>query len=149
MRKKQKITCTENLFGHNYTVADDENSVELASAVELDWTSRQRRLKQCYWFRAPRISLDQLADTARGLVNTDGRFQFDIWRTEHSWEASLKFEDEMDATTWAWSRAHYWQKWDAAQEKQLLQQLRSRPKKARVTKDGRVKVTVQVTTLSD
>jgi hypothetical protein len=149
MRKKQKIVHTSDLFGHNYSLTDGENSVQIATGVEQDWTGRQRRIKQAYWFRAPRITDDQLADTARGLENTDGRFQFDIWRNEDRWEASLKFEDEMDATTWAWSRAHYWQKWDAAQEKEYLKGLRSKANRARVTKDGRVRVTVQVSTLSD
>jgi hypothetical protein len=57
----------------------------------------------------------------------------------------------MDAATFVWGHTEMWMKWDDAQEKDLKQQIKAsnKPLRAKVTKDGRVRVKVTVTSLED
>lgn len=148
MRKKLSISRNSNVFGHSYQLLS-EPPITLAANLEQDWTVLNRsRLPKYFWFRAPKISALQLEDTVKGLANLEDRFCFEVWQNGQVFDASLKIVDETDAETWAWSYAHYWQKWSKNQEQEWRSSINSKPR-VKVNSKGQVKITVQVSTLAD
>jgi hypothetical protein len=109
--------------------------------------------------RASRSSITGfgLRTTAENLIHLEDRFKLEIWATlkddnqDPMFDASLKIVDQMDAATFVWGHTEMWMKWDDAQEKDLKQQIKAsnKPLRAKVTKDGRVRVKVTVTSLED
>lgn len=150
MRTKVEIEHKSDVLGHNYSFEVAPNRVQLAQGMEEDWTKLNRtRLKKYFWFRAPKITQDQLADTVKGLANLEKPFSFEIWQNEAQLDASIKISDENDAAMWGWSYAHYWQKWSKDAEREYLSDLKRKPQKVKVNKDGTVRVKVQVSSIKE
>lgn len=150
MRTKIAIDHTSDVLGHSYSFEVAPDRVQLAQGMEEDWTRLNRaRLKKYFWFRAPLVTQDQLADTVKGLANLEKPFSFEIWQNESRLDASLKISDEGDAALWAWSYAHYWQKWSKEAEREFRAGLKSKAQKVKVNKDGTVRVKVQVTSITE
>jgi hypothetical protein len=150
MRTKIKIDHTSDVLGHSYSFDLERDHVALAQGLENDWSALNRtRLSKYFWFRAPLITQEQLADTVRGLANLEKPFVFEIWQNEAKLDASLKISDDNDAALWAWGYAHYWQKWSKEAEKEFKNDHQRKPQKMKVNKDGTVRVKVQVSTIQD
>lgn len=162
MREKLTWAHTENVLGHTYHLQVGSETWEVASNLEKDALSKNRSLRKCFWFRAPKISLSRLSTTLEFLDSFDGAFCLEAWvnrpteaevtrnsRAEPWFDASLKVGDETDAATLAWSLTEIWMKWSKAQEQEFKQDLK--PKKAlkvTVDKDGNVRVKGKITTSS-
>jgi hypothetical protein len=149
VRKRQKIHHQKSILGHSYHVDTADGPYELANGLSEDWTQLAGRVSEnYYWFRAPTITLAQLADTVQCLHSMSGKFELALWADGDKFDASLKVTDELDAAAWAWSFAHFWAKWSPEQEKEFQAAKKSKPK-LRVGKNGTVKVKVQVSTIED
>jgi hypothetical protein len=149
MRKQIRFEHAENMFGHTYSYqTPDHTMITVLENTEADWMHNHKRVvKPYFWFRAPTISVSQLAVTMRDLCDLATSYELKVWHSDRGLDASLKITDEMDAATWAWSHTEIWAKWSDSQEKEFVQSLK--PRKLKVNKDGSVKVKVSVTTLQD
>lgn len=150
MRKQIKIAHSETMFGHTYHTQVNDQLLILATNLESDWKKLQGRVnKDYFWFRAPKITVTQIAHSMKHLCDLSNKFDFRIRHDAQSntWDASLKLSDEMDAANWAWSHTEMWTKWSAAQEKAHVQSLK--PAKIKVSKSGRITVRTTVTTITD
>ena len=65
------------------------------------------------------------------------------------WDASLKMTHEGDVENLAWTLTEIWMKWNSEQEDELKGKFNAKPLKARVTKDGRIRVRATVTSIQD
>ena len=149
MRKRIKIHHQHSILGHSYHVETAEGRYELANGISEDWSKLQGRVStDYYWFRAPTITLAQLSDTVQCLHNMSDKFELAIWADGDKLDASLKVTDHVDAAAWAWSFAHFWAKWSPEEEKEFKAAKKSKPR-LRVSKNGTVKVKVQVTSLGE
>lgn len=161
MRNRLLMFRSKSILGHSCHMAWEDQKWNLVDNQETDFLENQRRIKQgYYWFRAPKITLDQLTTTAQNLSHVEDKFQLDVWASTKdqdlsldkvTFDASLKFQDQIDAATFAWGHTEMWIKWDQDQENQLKKQMKNehKPLVARVGKDGTIKVRVQVETLDD
>lgn len=158
MRTRLIMFRSKSMFGHSCEMAMGDQKWTLVEHQETDFLKKQGRIKEgYYWFRAPKITLDQLSTTAENLAHLEGKFQFDVWATfkeqgaEATFDASLKFLDQIDAATFAWGHTEMWMKWDQAQEDELKQAFKNagKPLKGKLTKNGTIRVKVQVDTLGD
>lgn len=153
MRKKMKFHKSENILGHTCEIVQGDQKFVLVSHSETPVLAQKARVKSgYYWFRAPRITLEQLEITAQNLAHMEHKFEFDIWMHTQDpynpqFDASLKISDPTDAATFVWAHTEMWIKWDSEQEKSLLSQ--HKPVKVGKNKDGSVCVTVTVSTLED
>jgi hypothetical protein len=146
------------MFGHSCEIAMGDQKWTLVEHQETDFLKKQGRIKEgYYWFRAPKITLDQLSTTAENLAHLEGKFQFDVWATfkeqgaEATFDSSLKILDQMDAATFAWGHTEIWMKWNQEQENDLKKAWKSiaKPKAVKVTKNGTIRVTIEQSSLSD
>ncbi len=158
MRKRLSFKRSHNMLGHTCHISTGDHKFVLVENQEQDFLKKNKSIQeQYYWFRAPRITLDQLRTTAENLIHLEDRFKLEIWATlkddnqDPMFDASLKIADQIDAATFVWGHTEMWMKWDDAQEKDLKQQIKAsnKPLRAKVTKDGRVRVKVTVTSLED
>ena len=158
MRKRLSFHRSHNMLGHTCHVATGNHKFVLVENQDQDFLKKNKNLgEQYYWFRAPKITLSQLSTTAENLAHLEDRFKLEIWASfkepdqDPKFDASLKIADQIDAATFAWGHTEMWMKWDAAQEKDLVKQLKSsnKPLSGKLTKDGKVRVTVTVSTLED
>jgi hypothetical protein len=151
MRQKLKFQFDQTFFGTQVTLIGSNKNVVLAQDLDRNWQSNNQKLKNnFYWFRAPRITQEDLGHTVQGLVQMQGQFELEVWENQCDvMDASLKIADQTDAAEWAWTHTSIWQKWSQDAEKEFLAQQKPKATKIKVNKDGSVKVNVQVTTLSD
>jgi hypothetical protein len=149
MRKQIRFNHTENMFGHTYTYQLPEQEViSVLENHDQDWLINHKRVsKPYYWFRSPRMSVQQLSITMRDLCDLAAPYELKVWHSDQHLDASLKISDEMDAAAWAWSHTEIWAKWSESQEKEFVSSLK--PRKLKVRKDGTVKVTVTVSSIQD
>lgn len=158
MRNRLLMFRSKSMLGHSCEMALGDQKWLLVEHQETDFLKKQARVKQgYYWFRAPRITLDQLRQTAQNLAHVEDKFQFDVWATAQqdsqdvTFDASLKFQDQIDAATFAWGHTEMWIKWDQAQEDDLKRSIKSagKPLVAKITKNGTIRVKVKVDSLED
>ena len=158
MRNRLLMFRSKSMFGHSCEMAMGDQKWTLVENQETDFLKKQGRIKDgYYWFRAPKITLDQLSITAQNLAHVEDKFQFDVWATikdegvDATFDASLKFLDQIDAATFAWGHTEMWMKWDQAQEDELKQAFKNagKPLKGKLTKNGTIRVKVKVETLDD
>lgn len=148
MRTPVTFDHTENMFGHSYSYTHNgETHVVVANADAAWHTNNKRVTKPYFWFRAPTISKQALAQTLRNLSDLSHKFEFKLWQSDKGLDASLKIKDDMDAAQWAFSHTESWAKWSDAEEKAWLTE--QRPRKLKIRKDGSVKVKVTVSTIQD
>lgn len=162
MREKLTWTHSEGVLGHSYALTARSDSWTVAENLDNESLAKNRSLRKCYWFRAPRISLERLATTLDFVDSFDDSFDLEVWvnrpteaelektpKAECWFDASLKVTGAGDAATLAWSLTEIWMKWDKAQENEFKQNLK--PKKAlkvKVDKDGNIRVQGKVTATS-
>lgn len=149
MRKQIRFDHTENMFGHTHTYQlPDTDVVTVLENHELNWQVNHKRVsKPFFWFRAPKISVAQLAVTMQDVCNLGAPYELKVWHSDKGLDASLKITDDMDAAQWAWGHTEMWAKWSDAQEKEWV--AAQKPRKLKVLKDGTVKVKVTVSQISD
>lgn len=140
------------MFGHSYGITTKNGDVQLVENLENDWMmhQRQRITKPYYWFRAPTITPTQLAQTMQDLVGLEAACQLLVWENHKGeLDASIKFKSEMDTAAFAWSHTEMWAKWSDAEEKQLVLNTKSSNKRLNISKNGTVKITVDVSHIPD
>lgn len=152
MRKQIRFDHTENMFGHSYSYQlPDSDKVTVLENHELNWKVNHKRVtKPFFWFRAPKISVAQLAVTMQDVCNLGAPYELKVWNSDKGLDASLKISDDMDAAQWAWGHTEMWAKWSDDQEKEFIASLKSRKApKLKVDKHGNIKVKVTVSQISD
>jgi len=149
MRKQLRFKHSESMFGHTYAYElPDQPKVTVLENHEFDWRENHTRVNQnYYWFRAPKITQDQLRITMQGLCDLASPFELKVWHSDRGLDASLKMSDLMDATSWAWSHTEMWSKWSPEQEKEWVQS--NKPRKLKVRKDGSIQVRVTVSEIEN
>jgi hypothetical protein len=151
MRKKSKLTVTENMFGRSFELkCGDQVHTLVTNQQDGQWLRKGNLGTANYWwFRAPSISVEQLGQTVRSLAHMQHAFEFHVWYTDNKLDASIKISDEIDAATFAWSHTEMWMKWSTQAEAELSKGRRPTPAlKATVDKNGKVRVRGQVTVTS-
>jgi len=148
MRNKLKLVHESNMFGTRVLLQEEDQTHVLAENLERSWSKLNKRVKGGYWFRAPTINLDRLSVTARFLSQLENPFQFEVHSNEGKWDASLRVSNEDDAEFAAWSLNGLYDKWSAVQEKEFKSQLKAKPLKATVGKDGKVRIKGKVNVLN-
>jgi hypothetical protein len=117
-RKLCKIVHDHDMFGHSVKLKTSTKEITLQSGSDTDWQPFNKKItSECYWFRSPDITPDQLRDTTHVLNQLESDFEFRVWESATKWDASLKVTSESDAHQVAWSLMGMWAKWDADQEK--------------------------------
>ena len=156
MRKRLKWHTETNMFGSTHYLLDGEEKILVATNQTENFRKRQKRPKDFYWFRSPNISLAQLATTTGFLSECEGNVYLEVWSRPDSrdaskrvWDASLKMTHEGDVENLAWTLTEIWMKWNSEQEDELKGKFNAKPLKARVTKDGRIRVRATVTSIQD
>lgn len=154
-RKKLKFNVTSNMFGHTISVTDTDGDVTvLGSDLNYDPTSRfDTKLKEGFLFRNPTPDPDQFENLWATIESLSGKFN--VWLEQEVKKdqktktfAYALLADKSDATMFAFSHTEF-QKWSKDLDKEAKKEANRKPLKARVTKDGRIKVRTTVTTLSD
>lgn len=145
MSKPLEWHKTHNMFGYSYSLKIGESQVTVAENLEQDWQAHQKNLRKGFWFRAPHISIANLATTLSFLGDLENNFDLQVTgESADKLSASLRLSDETDAATVAWTLTTIWMKWSKSDEKELKS---TKPAKIRVTKSGKIKATVTVTGL--
>jgi hypothetical protein len=149
MRRKQKFKFESNMFGTEVSLLTKQGPVLLATGLDRDWSSNQTALaKDYYWFRSPKISVQDLSQTVQGLVTVQGMFDLEVWmNSQQQMDASLKIVDSEDAAEWAWTWTNIWQKWDNALEEEWAQNQNQKPPTVKINDDGSATVNVTVDSL--
>lgn len=154
-RTKMKWQITSNMFGVTCELKGKSQTFLAGENIENDVFLNQMKkqiTKKFFWFRAPKITTDEIQETVECISNLDGNFSFDVWETDGKLDASLKVVNESDAATIAWSLTRTWMKWDEHQEEDLLSE--KKPVKIHIEKDSDgnitgVKADVTVKTLAN
>ena len=151
MRKKLKLTKTNNMFGYTYTLSNGTDNwvINPVVAKETDFTKKNKSVTHYFWFRSPSISLSSIDNTIDFLADVDDVFKFEVWENDGKFDASLKLSNEDDAQSLAWSLTEDWLKWSQQDEDDLKKKMNAKPQKVKIDKNGNVKVTVTVTTLGE
>lgn len=145
MSKSLEWQKTSNMFGHTYHLKIGDELILVAENLEQDWQQRQKPLRKGYWFRAPSISVADLATTLSFLGDLENSFDLEVMgESADKLSSSLRMSNETDAATVAWTLTTTWMKWSKSDEKDLKSH---KPPKIQVTKSGKIKATVTVTGL--
>ena len=147
MRKKMKLVHNETMFGTDVSLVAGNETHVLAQNLDTSWRKLNKRVQGGYWFRAPTVGLNTLCTTARFLCQMEKPFQFEVFDTDGKWDAVLKVSDESDAEMLAWGLNGLYDKWTADQEKEFKAQLKAKPLKATVGKDGKVRIRGKVSVI--
>lgn len=149
MRKPVAIQHKTNMFGTTVSIQVGEDTHVLAENLLKSWKKLNKRQPKAFWFRAPNATMEQIRTTAQFLENLEQPFHFQIWHDQGKWDASLRVSDETDAATVAWSLNGVLDKWTQEEEQELRASRNAKPLKARVGKDGKVRVKVTVSEIPD
>jgi transcriptional regulator len=149
MRKPVKLNHSTNMFGTTVSIQVGEDVHVLADNLEKSFKKLNKRIEKGYWFRSTETDLSRIRDTVRFLENLEQPFHFQLWHDDGKWDMSLRVSDETDAATVAWSLNGILLKWTPEEEADLKRSRNQKPLKARVTKDGKVKVKITVASIPD
>ena len=114
---------------------------------------RNTKVKDGYWFRWPDCNVNAVQPALEHLEQIEGGYNW--WFRQRvdgektTVDGFIVIADKMEATMFAVSHMAQWQKWSRAQETEAAKERRRKPNTLRVTKDGRVKARVTVSTISD
>jgi hypothetical protein len=143
--EKLNWQITNNMFGYTSHLIVGDVVVPVAENLELDWQRNQKSFRKGYWFRAPKISVSELATTLSFLSELENPFNLEVFGDDvEKLSASLRLKDETDAATVAWTLTTTWMKWSPDAERELKTQ---KPTKLRVGKSGQIKATITVTSI--
>jgi hypothetical protein len=154
-RKKLKYDVVSSMFGHTVSVTDVDGDVNvLGENIAYDPTKRfDTKLKDGYLFRNPSVSVAEFATLWDTVGSLEGKIN--IWIEQEVKKdkkpatfAYALIESKDDATVFAFTHMEF-QKWSKDLDKDAKKESNRKPLKARVTKDGRIKVRVTTTTLKD
>jgi hypothetical protein len=154
-RKKLKYDVASSMFGHTVSVTDTNGNVQLLGEnIGYDPTKRfDSKLKEGYLFRNPEVSVADFATLWDTIGSLEGKLN--IWIEQEVKKdkdpktfAYALIENKDSATMFAFSHMEF-QKWSKELDKDAKKEANRKPLKARVTKDGRIKVRVTTTTLKD
>lgn len=149
--KLLKPTVETNMFGTKLVL---DGGKVLADNLEFDpLAGRNTRLKDGYMFRHPGC---QDADVSAALAHLEyvaGGYNWYFRQRgddgKETMDGYIIIADKIEATMFAVSHMASWQKWSRAQELEEAKERRRGPNKLMVTKDGKVKARVTVSTISD
>jgi hypothetical protein len=142
-RRKLVWETTKNMFGHTYVLKGKESTYQVGENIESDLFAKHQKktASKFFWFRAPKITENQLRETVEFLSNLDGNFVFDVYETGKELDASLKLTNDLDAANLAWSLTEAWMKWNQGDEDAWLEA--RKPVKLQIEKDEDGNVTVK------
>ena len=141
-----------NMFGLTVILnnGDEKHTVGIFEDSSLDNRYRKVLRGDTWWFRNPKCTLDNLKLTLQGLNSLSGNYTLTLSPNENAdhFYTMLKFGDQIDVQTWAFSGVSLWQKWGPDLETQ--HQKSNRKSAVKLSKDGKsIKVKVDITTMDD
>ena len=142
-----KLVHEESMFGTRVSLVEGDQTHVLAENLDTSWRKLNKKVEGGYWFRAPTINLERAAITARFLSQLENPFQWEIYSTDGKWDALLRVSDEGDAEYAAFSLNGIYDKWTREQEAELKQQPKAKPLKAKVGKDGKIRIQGKVSVI--
>jgi hypothetical protein len=158
--KNLKLATERNILGTTIYLKSRDGSYNEVVAANLQASPLSNLDKTLteggYLFRSPKIKSHEWADMLKSLSNISGKFNITAKLTTDKNDADLKkvsawirFAEKDDAAIFAWTNVENWQKWSDTleAEDQKEAKTRSKPLKAKVTKDGRITVKVTQVTL--
>jgi hypothetical protein len=154
--EKLKLETKTNMFGTDAFLVTNDGEKRFAIGTGISYDPDKRLSKRMgsghYLFRSPNVdpaNLAEIWDTVEGFTGK-ARLTAEVETKDgfHKVTAYMLIEDKLDATMFAFAHSLF-EKWSDDKTKEAKAEKRSNKKpKLIVTKDGKVKVRVQVATLS-